>query len=120
LLPLADRIINLVPVQVQLGGPAETVQLSDGAVLFHQGDAGSLVYLVESGAIGLTRECTDGTEETLQTVGPGAYFGELAPMFGLPRSATARARGATTVTALALSEFRSQMRKGDRWGDRQS
>lgn len=120
LLPLADRIINLVPVQVQVGGPAETVQLSDGAVLFQQGDAGSLVYLVESGAIGLTRECADGTEETLQTVGPGAYFGELAPMFGLPRSATARARGATTVTALALSEFRSQMRKGDRWGDRQS
>ena len=90
LLPLADRIINLSPVAVPSGGPAETIVLEDGAVLFLQGDAGSLVYLVESGAIGLTRERADGTEETLQTVGAGAYFGELAPMFGLPRSATAR------------------------------
>ena len=40
LLPLADRIINLSPVAVPSGGPAETIVLEDGAVLFLQGDAG--------------------------------------------------------------------------------
>jgi putative ABC transport system ATP-binding protein len=113
LLPLADRIIELASVQVPAGGPAETVELSDGTVLFLQGEVGSVVYMVESGAIRLSRECSDGTEETLQEVGPGTYFGELAPMFGLPRSASARAVGNTTVTALPLSEFRSRMRMKD-------
>jgi putative ABC transport system ATP-binding protein len=114
LLPLADRIIELAPGQAPVDAPAETTQLADGAVLFRQGDAGSAVFMVESGAIRLSRERADGTEETLQELGPGAYFGELAPMFGLPRSATARAVGASTLTALSLSEFRGRMRQGDR------
>jgi putative ABC transport system ATP-binding protein len=109
LLPLADRTINLAPARAPAAGPPETIDLADGAVLFHQGDAGSLVYVVESGAVGLTRERSDGTEESLQTVQPGAYFGELAPMFGLPRSASARALGHTVVTGLALSEFRGRV-----------
>jgi putative ABC transport system ATP-binding protein len=109
LLPLADRIINLAPARAPAAGPPERVALADGAVLFHQGDAGSLVYVVESGAVGLTRERSDGTEESLRTIQPGAYFGELAPMFGLPRSATARALGATVVTGLGLVDFRSRM-----------
>jgi putative ABC transport system ATP-binding protein len=113
LLPLADRIIDLSPARATPDAPRGTIELADGAVLFSQGDAGSLVYTVESGAVGLTRERADGTEETLQTVRPGAYFGELAPMFGLPRSATARARGDTVVTGLALSEFRTRMRAHD-------
>jgi putative ABC transport system ATP-binding protein len=114
LLPLADRIIELAPAQASVDGPAQTTALGDGAVLFRQGDAGSVVYMVESGGIHLSRERVDGTEETLQQIGPGAYFGELAPMFGLARSATARAVGDTAVTALSLSEFRSRMRQGDR------
>jgi putative ABC transport system ATP-binding protein len=113
LLPLADRIIDLAPPRAPVDAPPETIDLADGAVLFVQGDAGSLVYVVESGAVGLTRERSDGSEETLQTIQPGAYFGELAPMFGLPRSATARARGDTVVTGLALSEFRTRMRAKD-------
>jgi len=116
LLPLADRIIELAPVQLPATGPAETMALGDGAVLFRQGDLGSLVYMVESGTVVLSRERSDGTEEVLQEVGPGAYFGELAPMFGLPRSATARAQGDTAVTGLPLSSFRSHMRAGSRYG----
>ena len=38
------------------------------------------------------------------------YFGELAPMFGLARSATARAAGPTVVTGIPLTEFRTHMR----------
>jgi len=112
LLPLADRIVELVPHHLPTTGSAETFELDGGAVLFRQGDPGSLVYMVESGTVVLTRERSDGMEELLQEVGPGAYFGELAPMFGLPRSATARARGDTAVTGLPLSVFRSRMRAG--------
>jgi putative ABC transport system ATP-binding protein len=120
LLPLANRIIELAPRVVPVARPAETVALVDAEVLFSEGDAGSLVYVVESGGIDLTRERADGTPETLQRIGPGTYFGELAPMFGLPRSATARAVGPTVLTALALSEFRSQRLTTERQGARSS
>jgi putative ABC transport system ATP-binding protein len=114
LLPLADRVIELVPHHLPTTGPAETLELEDEALLFRQGDPGTLVYMVESGTVVLTRELSDGTEERIQEAGPGAYFGEFAPMFGLPRSATARARGRTVVTGLPLSVFRSRMRAGAR------
>ncbi|MEA2660000.1 MAG: putative transport system ATP-binding protein, partial [Candidatus Binatota bacterium] len=84
------------------------VSLADGQVLFNQGERGELVYVVDEGAIEILRLRDDGTEEQLNVVGPGNYFGEFSPMFGLPRSASARARGATVVTGYGLREFRDQ------------
>ena len=82
------------------------MSLADGEVLFHQGDDGERVYVVESGAIEIFRELGDGSEERLTVVGPGNYFGELAPMFGLRRSAGARAiEGPAVVTGLSLREL---------------
>ena len=38
----------------------------------------------------------------------GEYFGELAPLFGLRRSATARAGTAAVVTGYDVTEFRAR------------
>jgi putative ABC transport system ATP-binding protein len=111
LLPLADRIVELSP-RVASAATVEKRSLQDGEVLFEQGDPGALVYTVESGLIQLVRQRDDGNEEVVSEVAPGAYFGELAPMFGLPRSATARAAGSTLVTGFPVSEFRAHMRAG--------
>jgi putative ABC transport system ATP-binding protein len=40
--------------------------------------------------------------------GRGEYFGELGPMFGLRRSAIARAAKPSRVTGLPLGEFRER------------
>lgn len=109
LLPLADRIIELSPRARPAATALEHRSLEDGEVLFAQGDPGSLVYTVESGLIQLLRYRDDGAEEVVSEIAQGAYFGELAPMFGLPRSATARASGPTVVTGLPLSDFRAHM-----------
>ena len=39
-------------------------------------------------------------------IGPGNYFGELGPMFNLPRSASARAGTGCRLTAYPLRAFR--------------
>ena len=44
----------------------------------------------------------------MAVVDAGGYFGELAPMFGLQRSATARAVGPTTLTGYGLLDFREK------------
>ena len=109
LLPLADRVVELTPRASGDPLPPEEVTLADGEVLFEQGDDGVRVYVVESGTIEIFRVLDDGGEEQLTTVGPGSYFGELAPMFGLRRSAGARAIGGpVTVTGLSLRDFRER------------
>jgi putative ABC transport system ATP-binding protein len=82
------------------------VELSADEVLFNQGDRGELVYVVEQGAVEILRVRDNGDEELLNVVRPGAYFGEFSPMFGLPRSATARAVEPSVLTSYGLREFR--------------
>jgi putative ABC transport system ATP-binding protein len=108
LIPLADKIVNLTPRRATESRPPETSDLAAGAILFEQGDPGELVYVVEAGTIDLVRVREDGTEELLVTVAPDGYFGELAPMFGLQRAATARANTAARVTGYTMRDFRSR------------
>jgi len=108
MIPLADGVVNLTPRADTSPRDPQTIQLGPGEVLFTQGDRGDLVYVVESGQIHILRTRDDGSEEDLAHIDVGSYFGELAPMFGLRRSATARAVGPTTVTGYGLRDFREK------------
>jgi putative ABC transport system ATP-binding protein len=101
--------VNLTPRADTSAREPVSVSLTAGEVLFAQGDRGDLVYVVESGAIEIVRARDDGSEEAVAVIEPGSYFGELAPMFGLQRSASARASGgATVVTGYGLRDFRER------------
>jgi putative ABC transport system ATP-binding protein len=106
MLPLADRVIDLAALAT--GVQDEPVEvLEPGEVLFRQGERGRLVYIIESGEVELVRERADGTEERLHVAKRGDYFGELAPLLGFPRSATARARKPTRLRTYDVAEFRA-------------
>ncbi len=106
LLPLADQVVELTPHAAGQGGPPESVELRAGEVLFRQGEPGERVYVVQDGEIALVRELSGQGEEVFAVARAGDYFGELSPMFQLPRSATARARSDTRLTSYALRDFR--------------
>ena len=109
LLPLADRVVELTPRAAGEARPPEQVDLAPGEVLFEQGDPGDLVYVVESGEVEIFRVQVDGNDERVTVVEPGGYFGELAPMFGLRRSAGARAMaGPVVLTGMNLRDFRQR------------
>ncbi len=105
MIPLADRVVRMAPALSANQGSRE-VQLAGGEVLFEQGSRGALIYVINRGEIELFRSRVDGDEEKLGVVRPGDYFGELGPLLGFPRAATARARIATTLTGYTVSEFR--------------
>jgi putative ABC transport system ATP-binding protein len=109
---LADGVVSLSQKTVGASREPLIVELAPGQVLFRQGDLGDLIYVVESGEIEIYRERADGTEELLTWASPGGYFGELAPMFGLPRSATARASEPSVLTGYTLRDFRAYVRPG--------
>ena len=106
MLPLADRVVELVPhTDADEHGP-ETVALKAGETLFEQGTMGDSIYLVSTGEVELIRELEGGGEEVLKVAGADDYFGEMGPLFALPRSATARARTDTTVVGYSVQSFR--------------
>jgi len=109
LLPLADQVVELVPRFVEEELEPRLHTMVAGEVLFEQGTRGNRIYLVEEGLVDLVRLHPDGTEEVLRTAAPGDYFGEMGPLFSLPRSATARSRGDTVVIGYTVRDFRKKV-----------
>jgi putative ABC transport system ATP-binding protein len=64
---------------------------------------------VEEGEVVLVRERADGTEEVVTRITPGQYFGELAPLFGIRRTASARAEVDSVVTTFTPNDLRGLM-----------
>jgi putative ABC transport system ATP-binding protein len=109
MLPMADRVIELVPALASADRPPETVHLDAGEVLFEQSTMGNLIYVVSEGELEIVRELADGGEELVKVVTPGDYFGEIGPLFHLPRSATVRARTDATVMGYTVQAFRERL-----------
>jgi len=64
----------------------DCVRYPAGDVIFSAGEEGELFYVVREGTVTLSV-----AGETLEEVGPGGVFGELALLDHVPRSATATA-----------------------------
>jgi len=104
---LADRVVELVPHLPDSAREPQAVTLTPTQILFSQGDDSDLVYVVGSGEVEIFRTREDGTEEHLTIVKPGSYFGELGPLFNLPRAASARALTDVQLTGYSARLFRS-------------
>lgn len=109
ILPLADRVVEMVPDFASADRPPQTVELKAGQVLFEQGTMGDLIYIVDRGEIEMMRELSGGAEELLKLATEGDYFGEIGPLFHLPRSATAKARTEATVVGYTVRAFRERL-----------
>ena len=74
-----------------------------GDTIFHQGDPGDSLYIIESGAVKIVLPSPEGDEGAIiATLGRGDFFGELALLDGAPHSATAIA--SSPVSALILQQ----------------
>src|SRR5690349_697807 len=68
----------------------ETVDYEAGDVIFHQGDEGSSLFVIEDGSVEISYG-EGRARVVLATLFAGQYFGELSLFDGSPRSATATA-----------------------------
>jgi CRP/FNR family transcriptional regulator, cyclic AMP receptor protein len=115
--PTGPAIEALERIQLFSGlAPADLVRLADGLrtrrfrrgeVLFHQGDPGDSLFIVSAGAVKIVLPSEEGDEAILTTIGPGAFFGELALLDDAPRSATAVAMEPTETFVLRREAFRA-------------
>ena len=75
-------------------------------VIFHQGDPGDSLHVVNSGAVKIVLPSPEGMEAIIATLRPGDFFGELSLLDGAPRSATAVTLEASETLALPRDAFR--------------
>ncbi len=76
-----------------------------GEVVFHEGDAGTTLYIVKDGEVKVVLGSAEGKEVILALLGRGDFFGELALLDGQPRSADAVATTDTSMLILNREEF---------------
>ena len=80
-----EEVLKAVLLQGQLE------QYGPGDVVFGQGDEGSRLYIVKSGALEVLATTSDAADPIpVAYLGPGEVLGELALLTGSPRSASAR------------------------------
>lgn len=78
-----------------------------GEVVFHQGDVGDRVYIVQHGEVEVIRENPDGSKAAVEHLGKGDYFGEKALLTDAPRRSTVRALTDITTLAIERRDFHS-------------
>jgi CRP/FNR family cyclic AMP-dependent transcriptional regulator len=82
-----------------------------GTPLFHRGEPGDSMYLVENGCVRISVKDADGHDTTLAEMGKGDFFGEMSLLDGNARSADATASVDSRLAVLPRADFRSFLRK---------
>ena len=102
------RILASVPIFAPLpGGSLEhlaarlvPLRVDAGTVIVREGDAGDRFYIVAEGEIEVTQD-----EVQISELAAGDYFGEIALLRDMPRTATVKARTNVVLYALDRDDF---------------
>ncbi|MBP7263002.1 MAG: cyclic nucleotide-binding domain-containing protein [Spirochaetia bacterium] len=81
-----------------------------GTTLFQEGDSADRFYIVMEGRVEVWKNYNDPKPDLLGVHGPGHFFGEMALVDELPRSATAIAREDTLTLFLYRDDFHALVR----------
>lgn len=109
---------ELVQLRLRTAPTLAREHFEPGQEVFHEGDLGDRVYIVQSGSAEVVRQRKDGGEERLAVLRAGECFGEMAVLGRTARSATIRCLEPMDALALSQRDFRAladnvpEMRKG--------
>jgi CRP-like cAMP-binding protein len=82
-----------------------------GDVIVREGDRDGRLYIVLTGAVEVIKNFSKDQEQTLRTLGPNSYFGEMALIENYIRSASVVAKTQTTLLYLDQWDLRREILK---------
>ena len=89
-------------------------KVPNGTVVVSQGEVGDRLYIVKDGEAEVLARGEDGQEKELATLSKNDYFGEIALLRDVPRTATVRAKGALELYALEREDFRALLERSEK------
>ena len=96
---------------------SRTKKFDEGEMIVRKGDPGKSLYLIVEGHV--TASITVGKKkESLAEIGAGDFFGELAVVAGVPRTATVTAESEMLIETLNRREFSSLLDESPRMAKR--
>jgi eukaryotic-like serine/threonine-protein kinase len=96
------------------GGDFPRRTFAAGETIVREGEKGEAAYIIVAGSCEIQKEMPSGTE-TLQIIGPGAVFGEMAILTEGPRTATVVAVEPTTVMVVTGAILEQEMEALKPW-----
>lgn len=87
-------------------GKLDTIRADTGDTVVRQGAPADKFFIIAEGSVEVLRD-QDGQVHKVADLGAGQFFGEMAVLRDLPRTATVRATAPTTLLAMPGDVFRS-------------
>lgn len=97
----------------ELGTLFREQKVKKGEVLFRKGSEGTTLYIIQKGAIKIVLPSRLGDERIVAIFSTGDFFGEMALLDGMPRSADAIAIKSSKLLLLNRSDFFRFLKKSD-------
>lgn len=94
----------------RIAGIATEISFSSGTAIVNEGDTAVRMYIISEGAVEVTQE-RDGNAVTIDTIGRGGFFGELALFESVPRNATVRATSDVSCLVLTDQDVYTELRE---------
>jgi CRP-like cAMP-binding protein len=89
-----------------LNGVCSEDSFAKDDMLFQEEAPGDRMHVIKSGTVKIVKKVKD-KENTLAVLNPGEFFGEMALLDGMPRSAGAKAGEAVTVVTISRVHYSS-------------
>lgn len=93
-----------------LGSAGEEKAVKKDELVFDEDSKGDSMYVLKSGAVKILKKVKN-QENTIAVLNPGEFFGEMALLDGLPRSAAVRATGDCELFMISLEGYQKLRRE---------
>lgn len=88
----------------QLGAVCAEENFAKDDMVFQEENPGDRMHVIKSGTVKIVKKVKD-KENTIAVLNPGEFFGEMALLDGLPRSAGAKAGEPATVITITRQHY---------------
>jgi CRP-like cAMP-binding protein len=108
------RVLENIPIlskmtleqSILLATRLKVVEYKPGQIIFHMGEMGENFYIIEVGEVEvLAPDMRAQAVGVINRLGPGDFFGEIALLRAVPRTATIRAVKPTRLLAISREDF---------------
>jgi CRP-like cAMP-binding protein/Flp pilus assembly protein TadD len=107
------RVLDRIPLlsnltleqNVLVANRLKVIDFQPGQIVFHMGEMGDTFYIIETGEVEVLAPDVKGLPSVLNRLGRGDFFGEIALLRAVPRTATIRVVSPARLLVLSRQDF---------------